>query len=787
MNKSSAIFTFTILLFFFQCSDPAVVPVDGVAGLNGLVNVEVEPPGVSCASGGTRISVGLDTNKNGSLDTSEIEGVSLVCNGNDGNSSPILVTDTVEEAPGDNCETGGTKVVIGLDLNENTMLEEAEVLSSFFICQGADGDVGAEGLATLLRASTEETGVNCENGGLKVEVGIDHNRNLMLEDDEVESSYFVCNGENGSDGISALSEVTSEPEGANCANGGLKISLGLDLNSNGSLENEEVLSENFLCNGLDGIDGENGLTNLIRVVSEDPGENCENGGLRIDIGLDDNRNENLEDGEIGYTYFTCNGLNGASGFNTLLSAVTEESGINCQSGGIKITLGLDTDRNGTIEESEEIGVYFICNGDNGVDGADGRTVLLLTAPAGSACGNGGTTFTFGYDGNGDADLSDDEDEIIETTTICNGVDGTDGKNTIINTNTENPGANCANGGLSIQVGIDTNDNNTIDTGEEIGVYYVCNGADGRGSLISTSTFVGNQNGCPNGGIIILTGSDDNSNGLLDSPSEVDATAYVCNGDDGTSGSSDEIFEFYFSEGFDGYSGVRDASITDKNPTELGDTFSVDRLSTNSHGLVYFPGIDKLHETMGTTQFEIVEAILYLRGVSTPVVGSDEDNWIGVKVLRENAPLFVETEVSWLDANSSEVWSSQGANVTEDQGAYDFSDMFRLPQGIQFQGYIPLLLNRREVASWTQDASNNKGLVLTMVDQGTAPYELDLFSSNYNLNEDYRPLLYLKTKIITTNGRDKDEKDFAKVWDDFSYDEKLAPLKEIRRYQGLQRD
>lgn len=778
-----------LLLILAQCTDPAVIPSDGVAGLNALVSIVTEPPSENCESGGAKISVGQDADANGILDSSEVESVSFICNGSAGDSTPLLSLAT-PESPGENCQAGGTRIAIGLDENASGELDDEEILSTFFVCNGEVGNAGGNGAATLMRVSSEGAGEDCSNGGLKIDLGMDDNENQTLDDEEIASTYFVCNGTDGANGLNTLSLVSSEPSGANCANGGLKVELGLDLNQNGILDNEEIVSENFICNGVDGTDGtdgDNGLSSLLRVTPEGAGGNCTNGGLQIEVGLDDNSNSSLEDDEVEYTYYVCNGLNGSDGtdgFNTLISTSNEPAGVNCKDGGLKIIIGLDTDRDGVIDSAEEIGVYYLCNGSDGIDGSDGQSVILVTAPAGAACANGGTSLTFGYDGNDDGDLSDPEDEILETVTICNGLngndgsDGADGFNTIIVTATEAPGANCSNGGLSFQVGLDVNGNNAIDPGEEVGTYYVCNGSDGGTSLISISSFSGVQNGCTSGGLIILTGIDDNENGVLDNPTEVDATSYVCNGDDGSNGASDDVFEFYFSEGFDEYSGVRDASITDKDPAELGETFSVDQLGTDSHGLVYFPAIEKMSETIGTTQYEIVEAILYLRGVSTPVDGATEDNWIGVKNLRENAPLFVENEVSWINANSSDSWTSPGANVTEDQGAFEYSDMFRLPQGFQFNGYIPLLLNRKEIESWTQDPSNNKGLVLTMVDDGSAPYELDIYSSNYVADPNFRPMLYLKAKITSGSGRMGASEPIEDLWRSFSYQEKLLPLTKL---------
>jgi hypothetical protein len=71
-----------------------VTGTNGTNGKNTLVNTTVEPAGLNCATGGTKVEVGLDNNSNGILDNSEINAnlTKYICNGtnstgNIGNSS----------------------------------------------------------------------------------------------------------------------------------------------------------------------------------------------------------------------------------------------------------------------------------------------------------------------------------------------------------------------------------------------------------------------------------------------------------------------------------------------------------------------------------------------------------------------------------------------------------------------------------------------------------------------------------------------------------------------------
>ena len=73
-----------ISLFVFSCGD-VENGVDGLDGLNILVNTEVEPIGATCPSGGTKFTFGGDINGNGVLSVDEITSTTFICNEEDGN------------------------------------------------------------------------------------------------------------------------------------------------------------------------------------------------------------------------------------------------------------------------------------------------------------------------------------------------------------------------------------------------------------------------------------------------------------------------------------------------------------------------------------------------------------------------------------------------------------------------------------------------------------------------------------------------------------------------------
>ena len=71
------------------------------------------------------------------------------------------------------------------------------------------------------------------------------------------------------------------------------------------------------------------------------------------------------------------------------------------------------------------------------------TVVLYTAPA-SVCANGGITVESGIDTNGNSIL--DPSEVTSTQYVCNGANGTDGIAALLSMVTEPTGSNCTYGG-----------------------------------------------------------------------------------------------------------------------------------------------------------------------------------------------------------------------------------------------------------------------------------------------------------------------------------------------------
>ncbi len=206
-------------------------------GLDSLIKTSVEASGEHCANGGIKVQVGNDSNANGTLDPEEVTSTNYVCNGLNGYSTLI---DVIQEAPGSTCSNGGVKVRSGLDLNNDSILNADEIQSVFTICNGNDGD------NSLIKTSIENPGGNCETGGIKIETGIDTNENNTLDENEIENVKYICNGNDGNISLYNIKQANLE----NCPAGGYLIEAGIDTNSNGILDAEEINNSFNICNGL---------------------------------------------------------------------------------------------------------------------------------------------------------------------------------------------------------------------------------------------------------------------------------------------------------------------------------------------------------------------------------------------------------------------------------------------------------------------------------------------------------------------------------------------------------
>ena len=488
-----------------------------------------------CSWNGYRLQFGQDLDRNGILDTGEETSDFYICNGSDGLISRINISD---EPNSENCAAGGKRVDTGMDINRNGLLDSTEITATNYVCNGVQGPQGVRGYNSLSRITPDLGGTVCTWGGYFLEVGTDINEDWILDSDEVGHSAYVCNG---IDGKTCSSILNDEPTGTNCAYGGKIVRSGCDDDYNGVLDLYEVVYTDYICNGATGAigpAGHNALTNMQIAVS-----GCPNGGYVFTAGTDANDNQILELTEVTVTNLVCHGVNGQDGYTYRVQMVDEPVSTNCVQGGKAISGGIDSNRNGVLDPSEADDPVYICHGANGLPGANGQNGLsmafVISVASISECPAGGEKLELGLDidASGVLELV----EVTGTVLICNGQNGQNGKNSLTTMTVEPIGTNCAKGGHLLLVGIDDNENGILDSSEAGVPQYVCHGLDGINgangtnghnalAMVTTSTL----GFCPNGGSELRTGTDLNDDGVLNA-GEVSSFALICNGQNGANG------------------------------------------------------------------------------------------------------------------------------------------------------------------------------------------------------------------------------------------------------------
>lgn len=128
---------------------------------------------------------------------------------------------------------------------------------------GSNGADGLDGLTSLIVSSIEPNGVNCPDGGTRIDTGIDDNEDGALGSGEIDDTVFVCNGTDGNDGSDGtngsststmmVATLTIAPSYLGCNGTGQLLQQGLDDGSgggtpqNGILEAGEILTSSLIC------------------------------------------------------------------------------------------------------------------------------------------------------------------------------------------------------------------------------------------------------------------------------------------------------------------------------------------------------------------------------------------------------------------------------------------------------------------------------------------------------------------------------------------------------------
>ncbi len=174
----------------------------------------IAPGDAECAYGGVLVETGIDENGNGLLDDSEVDESHKVCNGAPGSEGLNALVNITAEAAGAQCAQGGQRIDSGLDSNADGVLDSGEITATSYICNGAAGADGSDGLNTLLTMSDVAAGANCPYGGIRLDSGLDVNSNGVLDGSEITETSFVCSFINSAIGWGVATRLETDPNDA---------------------------------------------------------------------------------------------------------------------------------------------------------------------------------------------------------------------------------------------------------------------------------------------------------------------------------------------------------------------------------------------------------------------------------------------------------------------------------------------------------------------------------------------------------------------------------------------
>lgn len=154
------------------------------------------------------------------------------------------------------------------DLPECTDRTEGELwyvwsTNTYFLCETAEADwtrTKRPEYQVALGARPLDSTSQCPDGGLTIEFGLDIDGDGSLNRDEMTGTADLCTpaqsgGSAGSAGSAGTSDsgsllvLTREPPGRQCADGGVKVETGIDLDQDKTLSADEVTRTEYVCDG----------------------------------------------------------------------------------------------------------------------------------------------------------------------------------------------------------------------------------------------------------------------------------------------------------------------------------------------------------------------------------------------------------------------------------------------------------------------------------------------------------------------------------------------------------
>lgn len=335
----------------------------------------------NCAEGGVRVRLGVDYNDDGVLNDEEATRTVYICNGR-----TTVATSLNLNADPLVCPTGGVEVTFGFRQLEQADIDPTDIEPT----RKGVTSILCNGLNALISMEPIESDVDCPNAGLRVLNWIDRDGNGVLSEEEDATSQKVCNGVDGLDGIDILIKTTTlTPDPLVCPRGGIRVMTGKDLDRDDVLDAEEVTSNEKICHGVYGL--------VETKVLAPKADECPAGGLQLDSGADTDGDGVLADGERDVSRKLCNAVSSVSRTTKLKPDEKE-----CAYGGTKLESGLDVDSDHQLDSAEVTSSALICNGTN-------LAVRTIALEVGSEeCPAGGSVIETGIDTNGDTELGDSE-------------------------------------------------------------------------------------------------------------------------------------------------------------------------------------------------------------------------------------------------------------------------------------------------------------------------------------------------------------------------------------------
>ena len=183
---------------------------------------------------------------------------------------------------------------------------------------GQNGTDGVDGISTLVHTNPESAGSICTEGGIRLDIGADNDRDGTLSQVEITTTSYICHGQSSQSGaMPQLITTQSTPSLAECSEGGSIISTGLDdgtgagIAMNGILEENEISQSTTICQNLIfspvkefGFGSDDGIHPSSRVIQE-------NGFLYFTVGgtsTQSSRSIWRTDGTTNGTSFVVGGL-----------------------------------------------------------------------------------------------------------------------------------------------------------------------------------------------------------------------------------------------------------------------------------------------------------------------------------------------------------------------------------------------------------------------------------------------------------------------------------------------